>query len=58
MPVSDSKMSREVARAKYSGIKTKLDLFRFTQFYEPVKRWPFLTESVERQASSQLNIEM
>ena len=55
MPVSsDSGVSpsQELARkAKYSGIKTKLDLFRFTQFYEPVKRWPFLTESVERQAS-------
>ena len=53
MPVSDSRMSREVARtSKYSGIKSKLDLFRFTQFHEPVKRWPFLMESVERQASS------
>ena len=57
MPVSDSRMSREVARtSKYSGIKTKLDLFRFTQFHEPVKRWPFLTESVERQASSLIKL--
>ena len=53
MPVSDSRMSREVERTiKYSGIKTKLDTFRFTQFYEPVKRWPFLSEPVKRQASS------
>ena len=53
MPVRDSRMegrmSREVARTK-----TKLDLFRFTQYHEPIKRWPFLTESVERQASSKL----
>ena len=59
MPVRDSRMegrmSREVARTtKASGVKTKLDLFRFTQYHEPIKRWPFLTESVERQASSKL----
>jgi hypothetical protein len=43
-------MSKEVARATRPA-RTGLELFKFTEYHEPLKRWPFISDAVEKQVT-------
>ncbi len=50
----DDLLAREVLRGANppgiaGGAAGRLDLFRFTDFHEPLKRWPFISEPVRKQ---------